>query len=200
MTLDFSYWNTVDPSLFLADDWDNPSRAWAGSVIRMAAESGCHTMAEVGPGPGVDYERQFRQSVFDGKLFYTGFEGSRKLCAALRQKFPEADWRNQPLIELPQRAFDIVYSKAVLEHQPSLEPSLSHLLASAKRLAIIIWYRPPAAEAISSVTDGVYYQTFRRGDVLGVIAEAGWRIADEVAFASGNLGWRLEPISAKVGI
>lgn len=191
--MDFAYWNSVDPDRFLADDWDNPSRMWAGSVIRMASESGCRTMVEVGPGPGVDYDRQFRQMVFDGKLFYTGYEGSSKLCAALRQKYPEADWRNEPLDDLPQRTFEIAYVKAVLEHQSALEPSFSRILASARRLVILIWYRPPAGEPISSVQDGVYYQTFRRVDVLRVVAEAGWKIAEEVSFASGNLGWRLEP-------
>lgn len=192
MTLDFSYWNGVDPDQFLADDWDNPSRAWAGAAVRMAIESGSHTMVEVGPGPGVDYLRRFRQSVFDGKLFYTGCEGSSKLCAALRKKYPEANWRNQPLTGLLPRSFDIVYAKAVLEHQPALEPSLSCLLNAAKRFAILIWYRPPADEAISSVQDGVYYQTFRRDEVLGVVARSGWRIVEEMTFSSGNVGWRLE--------
>lgn len=191
--LDFTYWNQVDPSGFLVDDWGNPSRAWAGHAVAAAIGRGCKTMVEAGPGVGVDYGEQFRKFVVEGALTYTGHEGSSNFCAHLRTRFPEATWLNKTIADLPRGGHDIVYSRAVLEHQPSLEPALSRFLGAAKKLAILIWYRPPAAAAISSKEDGVYYHTFRLDEVLDVVRTARWKIIEETAFDGGNVGWLLEP-------
>lgn len=192
--MDFTYWNRLlHPERFLEDDWNNPARAWAGQkVVELSAE-GAFRMAEVGPGNGIDYERQFRELVRQGKLMYDGYEGSSTLCQSLQARHPESAWINRPLLDLPSDRFDLVYAKAVLEHQPALDPSLSHLLGAAKKAAILIWYRPPAAAELHEIgAAGEHYWTFRRDDVLAVVARAGWQIVEEASLpGEGNLGWVL---------
>lgn len=190
--VDFTYWNNVDPNTFIADDWENPARSWAGQVVKESIKRGCRNMVEVGPGVGTDYERQFKKPVLAGELFYEGVEGSSSFCELLRSKHPESKWTNSPLAELPSHTYDIVYTRAVLEHQPALEPSLSILLRAAKRQVIIAWYRPPAAEAIKEVVNNIYYHTFQRDEVLSIITREGWKLVEEAPFDSGNLGWVLE--------
>lgn len=192
--VDFSFWNKVDPENFLTDDWDNPSRKWAGDRVALAVQRGACSLVEAGPGVGIDYERQFRQAVLDGKLSYTGFEGSSSFCARLKKKFPESAWENKTITDLPAGVTEIVYTKAVLEHQPALEPSLSRFLGAATKFAILIWYRPPASREVGTVEDGVHYRTYCKADVLNVVARSGWRIVEEAAFDSGNVGWFLERV------
>lgn len=192
----FDYWNQRQSEDFLEDDWGNPSRFWAGTKISEAAKSGLVSMIEVGPGSGIDYARLFRPLVAAGKITYAGYDGSASFCASLTKRFAESKWHCAPLLALPAAAADVVYTKAVLEHQPALEPSLSHLLAAARKVVILIWYRPPADGEVGEVVDGVHYRTYRRSDVLDVVARRGWKIVEEVSFAGGNVGWKMERVDA----
>lgn len=190
----FIYWNATDPAGFLADDWENPSRIWAGLKVREAIAGGACSLVEVGPGPGIDYERQFRALVKDGKLYYTGFEGSSNFCQNLADKFPESVWRNLQILDLPPGGFDVVYEKAVLEHQPCLEPCFSTLLAAARRHVVIIWYRPPHdAPFVHAIgPDGCHYCTFNLSDVLALVERAGWKVIEQKHFENPvNEGWVL---------
>ena len=185
----FDYWNEQDPEEFLCYDRDNPSRAWVGEAVKKAVSTGARSMVEVGPATGTDYEYHLKK--IDG-LLYKGFEGSLKFCEHLKKKFPEVSWVNATFVDLPIKGFDIVYTKAVFEHQPQLEPHLSCFLEAARQMAIIVWYRPPAVKKESSTKDGVYYHTFVKSEVLGVIESAGWRVVSETPFQNGNSGWILE--------
>lgn len=189
--VDFSYWDKVDALSFLADDWENRSREWAGKTVASLVERGAKTMVEVGPGAGVDYARHFYPLVQAGRLYYTGFEGSAGLCRALQQKYPAAMWQNVPIESLPERAFDVAYARHVLEHQPTLEPALSKLLGAAVSHAIIVWYRPPAAAAFAEydAANNVYYQTFERAAVLKSVEAAGFELAEERSVEPPHSGW-----------
>ena len=189
--MDFSYWDKVDASSFLADDWENKSRTWAGKTVSALVDRGASTMVEVGPGAGVDYVRQFYPLVQAGRLYYTGFEGSVGLCRALQQKYPAAMWQNLSIEGLPERGFDVVYARHVLEHQPALEPALSKLLAAAISYAIVVWYRPPAGAASfeHDAANDVWYQTFERAAVLKSVEAAGFKIAEERTVEPPHSGW-----------
>jgi len=192
--MDFKYWNELqNPETFLENDWNNPARAWVGEKVAGLADAAKNTleMIEVGPGNGIDYERQFKPLVERGKLIYQAYEGSLNLRDSLRKRHPEAFWVHGSLLSLPPRGCDLVYAKAVLEHQPTLEPSLSHLLSASRAHAIIVWYRPPTNTEQHEVgAAGEHYWTFRRQDVLGVIGRADWQIVEEQTLpGEGNLGW-----------
>jgi hypothetical protein len=184
---DFRYWNSVDPSTFLDHDWQNPSRQWATREAIKAAKGG--TLLEVGPGPGVDYERYFAKAKgFD----YVGWEGSRTLYDALRTRFPDALWGNRTIADLGAQAADVIYLRHVLEHQPALEPALSTVLAAARKAVVLTWYRPPGPVAFFEVWEGVHCQTYKRSDVLESVARAGFRIDKSETFESGDEAWLLK--------
>ena len=187
----FHYWDSVDPATFLAHDWENPSRAWATTRALEAARAGDGTLLEVGPGPGVDYARAFREAVLAGALQYSAVEGSGTLHAALAARYPEATWRCEPLLQLGPASADVVYARHVLEHQPALQPALSILLAAARRTVVLTWYRPPGPRAFGETWKGVPCQTYARADVLAGIAEAGFRIVASER-VDGDEAWVLE--------
>jgi hypothetical protein len=183
---DFRYWNSVDPSTFLDHDWQNPSRQWATREAIKAAKGG--TLLEVGPGPGVDYERYFSKA----KGFrYKGWEGSLNLCIALQSRFPKAMWVNGELLGVPTAYADVVYARHVMEHQPALEPALARLLGAARHTVVLTWYRPPGPVAFFEVWEGVHCQTYKRSDVLESVARAGFRIDKSELFTSGDEAWLL---------
>lgn len=191
--MNFSYWDTVDPAKFLSDDWGNPSRAWAASQIADAVKRGASSMVEIGPGRGVDYAWLISKL----PIAYSGWEGSRGLFEFLVRKYPDGKWECRPLLDLPAKSFDLVYARHVLEHQPNLEPSLSTLLAAARMAVVIVWYRPPDETGLReySEVERVHYNTYRRDEVLSIVAANGWRVAAEVMFepSPSNLGWVLVP-------
>lgn len=192
---DFRYWDSVEPSTFLEHDWANPSRVWATTEAIKAAKGG--SLLEVGPGPGVDYERAFSKA--EG-IDYAGWEGSGNLCAALRVKYPDAAWVHGQIADLGEESADVVYTRHVLEHQPALEPALSQLLGAARKAVVLTWYRPPGPVAFFEVWEGVHCQTFQREEVMQSVAAAGWKISKRQTFPTqpggvegGDEGWVLKP-------
>lgn len=180
----FDYWEAQEPTSFLAHDHEAPSRAVAASLTleRLALVGSVPLLLEVGPGPGVDYERFFRPAVLRGAVRYVGVEGTANLCTSLGRRFPEAEWRRQTIMDLQPQSADVVYVRAVLEHQLALEPSLGQLCAAARHALVLTWYRPPAAEARCDwydLTPGIPAQTYRRSDVLEAVARSGFRLAQE---------------------
>jgi hypothetical protein len=188
----FRYWDSVNPATFLDHDWENPSRAWATERALEAAVAGDGTLTEVGPGPGVDYERHFREYALAGLIKYRAHEGSRTLCEALRERFAESTWRNLTLSDLPPLSADVVYARHVLEHQPDLQPALSLVLAAARRVVVLTWYRPPGA-ARSEVWEGVHCHTFDRSRVKAELHAAGFDITARQVFPgeSSDEAWVL---------
>ena len=183
----FRYWDSVDPAHFLEHDWQNPSREWATARAIEAAEGG--TLLEVGPGPGVDYERYFAKAK---GVRYIGLEGSSNLCHALQSRFPDAEWLNGELTALPVRHADVVYARHVMEHQPAIEPALGRLLGAARKAVVLTWYRPPGPVAVSEVWRDVHCQTFARTEIMKAIKRHRWRITDTETFTSGDEAWVLK--------
>lgn len=180
----FRYWNQVDPCQFLAHDWENPSREWAaGKAIEFTGDG---LLLEVGPGPGVDYERYFK-----GVVSYCGFEGSANLWHSLCARFPETAWHQLTIDDLRPLSADVVYARHVMEHQPALEPALGQMLGAARHVVVLTWYRPPAEKAFGEVWEGVHCQTFARAEVMAAVERAGFGLLESEAFESGDETWVL---------
>jgi len=189
----FRYWDSVDPETFLDHDWQNPSRAWATEHAIAAAAQGDGTLLEVGPGPGVDYDRHFRAAVQADRIRYKAYEGSENLCNALRLRFPESSWHWAKISDLEPGIADVVYARHVLEHQPALEPALGLLLAAARKTVVLTWYRPPGPSAFGEIWEGVPCQTYARPEVMARLAAAGFQIVDHQSFpTSGDETWVLQ--------
>jgi hypothetical protein len=192
--MDFTWWEHHDPAVFLQHDWPNPSREVGASMALAGALGG--TLLEVGPGSGVDYARTFRDPVLRDQVRYVGYEPTQRFCEALQAKYPEAVWEWLPLSELPPNAADVVYTRAVLEHQPSLAPALSAILAAARRMVVVDWYRAPGDRHEHTFSDGVHYHTFTRADVLAAVARSGFIVTrQEQVAGSANEVWQMERLT-----
>lgn len=191
-TTDFEYWNGLSkPAVdtFLANDWDNPARARAAEIIKGWVAAGAVSLVEVGPGPGIDYDR-FLSKI--GDLKYTAFEGSKNLRDNLVSKFPGATFHHGTFADLPDKGFDIAYTKATFEHQPDFEEPLKFFLRSTRRFALINWYRPPtiAENREYSHADKMHYNTYLKSTVNSLIHKEGFSLEEERCSVSGNVLYR----------
>lgn len=191
-----AWWERQDPTTFLAFNWDHPSRAIAtGAAMELLEERTAHELLEVGPGSGIDYAVHFAEAVRAGLMTYTGWEPTAAFHGSLQLRFPGVAWRNASLYDLPAAVADVVYARAVLEHQATLEPALSCLLAAARTGVVIDWYRPPAAVATHDVHEGVDCWTYARHEVAGSIAAAGFLHARPPVAVAGNEVWVLRRVT-----
>jgi hypothetical protein len=189
---DFTFWEGADPETFLAHDHESPVRAYATARAIALAEA-CPDrpglLGELGPGPGVDYERAFRMAVSTGAIEYVGVEGTKHFVDSLRARFPNVGWHHGLATDLAPEEFDVLYAKDVFEHQPSLTPALTAALAAARYAAVIVWYRAPTDGPPSrEMWRGVDCVTWPRPLVLQVVTEAGFWVVETVDFP-GNATW-----------
>jgi hypothetical protein len=191
-TIDTSWWEAQDPGTFLFPNWDHPSRA-IGTAAAIGAV-GHGSLVEVGPGAGVDYARAFRPLALTGDLQYVGWEATALFCAALRRRYPEAAWHHAPLQHLLPASCDVIYARAVLEHQADPLAALATLLAAARVAVVIDWYRPPAERASCDYLGSVPCHTVDRGRAAAMVDMKGYVLAGVHAIA-GNEVWHLERAS-----
>ena len=171
---DCTFWDTV-PGYFLADDRSNPSRAIAAGIIQREVEAGAWFMLEIGPCLGFDYEDHLRRI---HKLTYTGYEGSATCCQNLERRFGAGIFQHKTFKDLQRLSFDIIYTKATLEHQPDFQYALNQMLMAAKRLVLINWYRPPAEVPITEFNTKIqlHSNTYKKADVVAAILATGRKL------------------------
>jgi hypothetical protein len=188
--IDTAWWERQEPETFLLFNWSHPSRVvateWAGTQALLHGGE----LVEVGPGSGVDYARAFREMVLHGYIRYTGYEPTRAFHVSLQAAYPESSWVNAACDALAPGSADVVYARAVLEHQPALRPALDCLLHAARHAVVLDWYRPPAEVPTCDYVGAVPCQTYARGGVRSVIEHLGWTLAETHA-VDGNEVWRL---------
>jgi len=186
----FDLWDKLPPDRFLTDDRHNPARALAAGIVRkeVARLGGSASLLELGPGPGFDYADHF--SAIAG-LEYSALEGSKKLLAHCTQRFPQADFQLGGFLALQrrqERSIDIVYAKAVFEHQASFQEPLRSFLRVARSLALINWYLPPGptAQLRYNEQERMHYNRYAAGAVLKEITDAGFALEIRIAPPPGN--------------
>ena len=185
------YWDRVDPA-FLAGDRNHPSRRATLDLVGEAVTAGARSIVEIGFGPAYDYE--LLRCVDD--LAYRGLDISEAMVRRARERFcapgAEAIFEVGTFADLRPASADIAYTRATLEHQPTLAEPLGALLRAARRLAIVDWYRPPVTSGESEKrydpATGVWYCTWTRGSVDTVIATArSWPPSVEHVVADGHV-------------
>lgn len=187
--IDTAWWSSHDPASFLAFNWDHPSRAIGTDAALELVRHG--VLVEVGPGNGVDYARAFQPHVMLDTLEYIGWEATATFCDRLRATYPEATWHHAPLQHLLPLSCDVVYARAVLEHQVDPYAALACLLEAARVGVVLDWYRPPAAVACCDHVGGVPCHTVERARVEAIIADAGFTRTGSHA-VGGNEVWVVE--------
>jgi len=183
--VDFEVWEKQDPERFLQDERDSEARTWAAKTILSLAKQvqrrrrGAKArrdpvpIIEMGCGPGIDYAEHFRKM---REVSYLGIDGCRRFIESLQERFPEGRFLLGTFADLAAESADILYAKAVFEHQPQLEEPLSSFLGAARRWAIVNWYLPPnEVELINYAPRGKFhYNTWGIERVMGIVDASGF--------------------------
>lgn len=98
------------------------------------------SVLDVGCGPGVEYEGIVRAGL---SVRYTGVDVTSQMIDVAKSKFPDAKWIVGDIYDLPfpDRSFELVMCRAVLEHLPDYTGALKELNRVARRLVLITLYR-----------------------------------------------------------
>jgi SAM-dependent methyltransferase len=194
--VDFSFWNTVDLTKFLAKDRRQPSRALCAEIFSMAMPPAPMkaTLIEVGCGTGFDYLDHFRHI---DRLDYLGLDGSQAMVEHCKKEacadcFVLGTF--ETLQECKRGAFDFSYVKAVLEHQPDFEPALRALLRVTKMFSILNWYLAPGETEELGYRDDLpmHYNRYSAAAVQSVVQDCGFSVLQVPA--GPNELWLLKPI------
>lgn len=189
--IDTTWWEQQDAAQFLAPNKDHPSRAIGTDAALELVRYGL--LVEVGPGTGIDYARAFQPHVLHGTLDYVGWEVTAKFCDHLRAHYPEATWHHAPLQHLLPLSCDVIYARAVLEHQTDPLAALGVLCDAARVGLVLDWYRPPADAQSFSWCGSVPCHTLRRDAAEAVLAAHGCTLTSTHA-VGGNEVWLVERV------
>jgi len=187
-SVDSSFWEHVDPELFLENDRGNSTRETTARIVRELCPA---SMIEIGVGTGIDYEDHFRH--IKG-LEYRGVDISVAFVQRLIQRNGSERFQYGTFDDLTPASFDIVYTKATLEHQPSFIAPLRSMLSAARRCVLINWYLPPGDDEHLSYNEAikVHYNCYAKTDVVGTIESSGWVLSSVVTVeGSTNELWIL---------
>lgn len=96
---------------------------------------------DYGAGSGTTYEAFLKSDLLPETLIYTGVDIIPKNTQWCKQQFPDADWQVNPSlhkIDQPDKSFDVVYSRHVIDHMKSFEEAMDEHLRVAKELVIVV--------------------------------------------------------------
>ena len=121
----------------------HPSQLYA--IEKYVTESGL-TFLDYGSGSGTTYEALgHAQPVGKAGMWYTGTDIIPKNIEWCKKQWPESRWIvNSSLhkIDQPDKSWDVVYSRHVVDHMQSFEDALDEHCRVAKKLVIIVLWQP----------------------------------------------------------
>lgn len=131
-------------------------------------------------------------------LFYRGADIIPKNIEWCKENFPGGEWvlYDTDLIGEPDKSWDVVYSRHVVDHQKSFEFGLNEQCRVAKKLVIIVLWRPLLASDNHDIKN-----IFESGKTyLNEWTNAySRRKVMEAVYEKEKDGWRLEEIAEAVG-
>ncbi len=156
----------------------NPQRRLRRFIERwIVRREPVRSVLDVGANAGIEAWR-LRAAGYRGS--YAGVDSNRKALASARRElrglggvsFVCADARRLPF---PDREFDCVLAKDLLEHLPHYRTALSEMARTARRTVILGIFLPLARrERIERHPDGYWLNRYARGPFLSLIVELGF--------------------------
>ena len=97
---------------------------------------------DVGCGPGIEYENLFAANRL-ARVRYKGIDYSENFIKACKANFPNADFEVQNALSLqePDKSWDLVLLRHVLEHCPGYERPIREAFRVARKLIVINMYK-----------------------------------------------------------
>jgi len=138
------------------------------------------TLLEVGSASG--YYCEVISKLCAGRFEYTGSDYSEAMIAVAQKRYPNNKFLKIDIrqIDLPDKAYDVVFSGAVILHVKEWEQAVREL-ARVARLYLIL-HRTPITDVRSYrieekiYTDvPVFYNRFNRNELMNIISECGFR-------------------------
>jgi len=137
---------------------------------------------DVGCGPGADY-----QVLKDCKIQYTGIDITPQVIEYCKQTFPEGDFRVGDIFKLPfpDKSFDIVLCRDVLEHFPppwesgyNWRAALKELSRVANKFLVLNFYLGFHREnkpRVRKREDGFYEVKLSKNQFTAIYDSLGWK-------------------------
>ena len=124
-------------------------------------DRGYRTMLDAGCGPAIDFPH------YRGRLDYLALDFAevwQRAAAANRIPFVAGSIEALPFKD---RAFDVAYARAVLEHRPYYETGMRELARVADREAIVVFFRLREDEDLirPDVENNIHHNNYARGGV-----------------------------------
>lgn len=113
---------------------DHPSQLYA---IKKYVKPGM-SFLDYGSGSATTYEALERENI---QVWYTGLDIIEKNVKWCIERYPEANFDLNPTlhrIDKPDKSFDVVYSRHVVDHMESFEKAMDEHKRVAKELVIVI--------------------------------------------------------------
>ncbi len=140
---------------------------------------------EIGFGNGYDFEHCFQYLHEMGNIIYSGWEITEQFVKYARRKFYRQDycfnvgsfWDLNPATSRHQdKEFSIIYTRHTLEHQHPCDgyPYFANMLKSTKKLAIMVWFKPPGLEKFTwndrdGDGQGAYVNTYSKEKLMLIV-------------------------------
>ena len=142
------------------------------------------TLLDMGCASG--YYSEVVSTLVGERFAYTGADYSEAMVATARERYPTVQFFTANIcdIEVPDNAFDVVLSGAVLQHVEEWEKGLEELIRIAGSYLVLsktpVWDEP-FARTEGELYAGVpgFWNRFNRPDFLGRLAAAGFRVIYE---------------------
>jgi SAM-dependent methyltransferase len=160
-----TYWDrqltdSAERAAFLAGigNADAPGRR---QVKAHVARRRYRTLLDAGCGPAIDYAH------YRGRLRYVALDFAdvwRRAAAAERIPFVAGSVEALPFGD---RAFDVTYARAVLEHRPYYHDGMRELVRVAAREAIIVFFKVREDHDVirPDPANGIHHNNYLRGEV-----------------------------------
>lgn len=143
------------------------------------------TLLDMGCGAG--YYSEIINAQFGNKFKYTGADYSEAMVTLAKQLYPQTEFTVLDItnMQLPDKAFDVVFSGAVLVHLDDWKKALLELTRVCKTYLIL--HRTPLSEKKTHRKIGrIYadvkaiYNTFNSSELLGFVEQQGFRVVNTV--------------------
>lgn len=162
-----TWWDDNLPTRFNEfESWVGPSNSITKSYFRKYVKTrGFKSLIDFGCGNATEYDAYKREYP---ELKYIGVDSSQYLYDLNTKRGIEmikTDVRNADILD---EFVDVVYSRHVLEHQPSYKEALGEIIRIAKKEAVHIFFIPPsnAPEIINyDEKQNLYHNHYNKEDI-----------------------------------
>lgn len=122
----------------------HPSHGVVTERLRQLHGDQAFSLLDAGVFSGVTYQRLAEAGL---SVDYTGIDISEPILEACRQRFPQARWVRMSAMDLsfPDRSFDVVNARHLLEVLPYYETAVRELFRVARKTVVLCLFITPRA-------------------------------------------------------